>query len=465
VERLTGLDAGFLYMETPTLHMHTLKISVVDPSDVPGGYTFEHFKNVLEERLHLLPPFRRKIVEVPFRIHHPVWIEDEHFDVANHVHRVGCPSPGGIHEFAELTSDIASRPLPRHRPLWEIWVVEGLEDGKIAFVAKIHHSVADGIAAAALLANVADDLAQPVSSDEWRAERVPTRGELFRAAVADLVRELLNLPKLLRSTFRNLAAVRRKRKGSELAPPLPFQTPTTRFNNALTPSRIFTMSTLSMIDVKDVKNAFSTTVNDVVLATVAGALRRYLMERNELPDRPLVAGVPVSTAAEPGRLGGNKVSNMFTALRTDIEDPVERLHAISAVTKAAKEFHNVLGSEMLRDWSEITPPRPFAWFMRLYSRRNWASKHRPPINLVVSNVPGPPTPLTIADARIVALYSMGPILEGIGLNVTVWSYVDSLNFGLVSCPEFAPDLWSLTDALADELAALTKRARDAITTR
>jgi diacylglycerol O-acyltransferase len=150
---------------------------------------------------------------------------------------------------------------------------------------------------------------------------------------------------------------------------------------------------------------------------------------------------------------------MFTALRTDIEDPVERLHAISAVTKAAKEFHNVLGSEMLRDWSEITPPRPFAWFMRLYSRREWASRHRPPINLVVSNVPGPPQPLSIADARIVALYSMGPILEGIGLNVTVWSYVDSINFGLVSCPEFAPDLWALTDALGDELAVLTKRAR------
>ncbi len=218
------------------------------------------------------------------------------------------------------------------------------------------------------------------------------------------------------------------------------------------------MSTLSLDDVKTVKNAFGTSLNDVVLAVVAGALRRYLYERGELPDRPLVAGVPVSTAADPDRLGGNKVSNMFTGLRTDIEDPVERLHAIHDVTAAAKEFHNVLGSEMLRDWSEITPPRPFAWFMRMYSRRGYASRHRPPINLVVSNVPGPPAPLSIADARIVALYSMGPILEGIGLNVTVWSYVDSLNFGVVSCPEFAPDLGALTDALGDELAELVKRA-------
>ncbi len=461
MERLTGLDAGFLYMETPTLHMHTLKISVIDPSSIPGGYSFQLFKEVLSERLHLLPPFRRRIVEVPLRVHHPVWIEDPNFDLSHHVRRVGCPLPGGMREFAELVSDIASRQLERHRPLWEIWVVEGLEDGKIAFVAKIHHSVADGIAAASLLANVAADLTGQVPLQPWRAEAVPRRWALFRDAVRDLGREIAGLPRLLRRTVRNMRAVRNRRAEADLAPPLPFQTPKTRFNTALTPHRIFTMSTLSLDDVKAVKNAFDATLNDVVLAVVAGALRRYLSERGELPDRPLVAGVPVSTAADPERLGGNKVSNMFTALRTDIADPIERLRAIHEVTKAAKEFHNVLGSEMLRDWSEIMPPRPFAWFMRMYSRRELAARHRPPINLVVSNVPGPRTPLSIADANIVALYSMGPILEGIGLNVTVWSYVDSMNFGLVSCPEFAPDLWALTDALGDELADLVKLAEAA----
>jgi diacylglycerol O-acyltransferase / wax synthase len=458
VERLTGLDAGFLYMETPTLHMHTLKISIVDTSSVPGGYTFKRFKDVLAERLHLLPPFRRRIVEVPGRIHHPVWIEDPDFDLSAHVRRVGCPAPGGMGEFAELVSDIASRQLDRNRPLWEIWTVENIENNQVAFVAKIHHSVADGIAAASLLANVADDLAIVPTDAGWDAEPMPRKWVLFKDAAKDLGKELLNFPKLLRSTIRNMAAVRRRRKEADIAPPLPFDTPKTRFNDALTPHRLFTMASLSLEDVKTVKNAFDATVNDVVLAIVAGALRRYLSERGELPDKPLVAGVPVSTAAEPDRLGGNKVSNMFTALRTDIEDPVERLKAIHDVTTAAKEFHNVLGSEMLRDWSEITPPRPFAWFMRMYSRRNLAAKHRPPINLVVSNVPGPPSPMSIADARITALYSMGPILEGIGLNVTVWSYVDSMNFGVVSCPELAPDLWALTDALADELATLVKRA-------
>ena len=169
MERLTGLDAGFLYMETPTLHMHTLKISVVDASGVAGGYTFTRFKDVLAERLHLLPPFRRRIVEVPGRLHHPVWIEDPHFDLALHVRRVGCPSPGGMREFAELVSDIASRQLHRDRPLWEIWVVEGIEANRVAFVAKIHHSVADGVAAASLLANVALDLSGDAVDPGWRS--------------------------------------------------------------------------------------------------------------------------------------------------------------------------------------------------------------------------------------------------------------------------------------------------------
>ncbi|MEX2394099.1 MAG: wax ester/triacylglycerol synthase family O-acyltransferase, partial [Actinomycetota bacterium] len=356
MERLTGLDAGFLYMETPSLHMHTLKISVVDASGVEGGYTFSRFRDVLSERLHLLPPFRRRIVEVPGRVHHPVWIEDPRFDLSLHVRRVGCPAPGGTREFCELLSDIASTQLLRDRPLWEIWVIEGLQGDRVAFVAKIHHSVADGVAAASLLANVADELGVVPADPGWHPEEIPKKWALFRDAVADLAREVANLPKLLRTTFRNLAAVRRRRKGAEIAPPLPFDTPTTRFNKALTPHRLFTIASLSLDDVKTVKNAFGVTLNDVVLALVAGALRRYLDERGELPDKPLVAGVPVSTAADPERLGGNKVSNMFTALRTDIDDPVERLHAISDVTKAAKEFHNVLGSEMLRDWSEITPP-------------------------------------------------------------------------------------------------------------
>src|SRR5437870_7410604 len=203
MERLTGLDAGFLYMETPTLHMHTLKIAVIDPADVLGGYRFELLKEVLASRLHHLPPFRRRLVEVPFGLHHPVWIEDPDFDLDYHVRRVAVPAPGGPKEFAELISDIASHQLDRRRPLWELWVVEGLEHGHVGVVAKIHHSAADGVAAAAMLANVLAVGAEE-DVDRWQPDDVPSDWSLFVGALKALSLALVHLPQLLWRTFQGL---------------------------------------------------------------------------------------------------------------------------------------------------------------------------------------------------------------------------------------------------------------------
>jgi diacylglycerol O-acyltransferase len=477
VERLSGIDAGFLYMETPTLHMHTLKISIVDPATVPGGYSFALVGEVLGERLHLLPPFRRRLLEVPGGLHHPLWVEDPDFDLAHHLHRAEIAAPGGLREFGDLISDIASRQLDRHYPLWELWVVEGLEHGHIGFVAKIHHAAADGVAAAAMLANVlqaeADPGGRPADeadpgpvappSQPWRPEPIPTGTERLVDAARDLLRNIASLPGLLRRTAAGLAAVLRRQRSGALSPPLPFSTPRTSFNRALTPNRWFAMAALPLEEVKAVRRALDVTMNDVVLALCAGALRRYLDERGELPERPLLAGVPVSTGRvdDEQRLVGNRVSNLFTSLRTDIADPVERLRAIHDVTQAAKEVQNALGAEMLVEWSEVTPPRIFSAWMRLYSRLKLADRHRPPINLVISNVPGPRQPLHIAGGRLLDIYSMGPILEGIGLNITVWSYVDRLGFGLVACRETMPDLWDLADHLHDALAELRKAAQAA----
>ncbi len=469
MERLTGLDAGFLYMETPTLHMHTLKISVLDPSTIPGGYTFDRVKEVFRERLHLLPPFRRRLVDVPFRLHHPVWIEDPDFDLDLHVRRVGAPAPGGTREFAELISDIASHQLDRRRPLWEVWVVEGLEGGQVGFVAKMHHSIADGVAAADLLINVLDDAPDavvPAPVRQWRPEPVPSRRRLLRDAIAAIALNLRMLPSLVRRTFAGVRAARRFRDSSDVAPALPFAGPNLPFNAALTAQRTFAMTTLPLADIKAVKDACGTTLNDVVLAVCAGALREWLLARDLPTDRPLVAGVPVSTREKKGLvLQGNVVSNMFTALRVDIADPLERLREISKAAKAAKGVHAAMGPQLLADWSEVTPPRPFSWFMRTYSRLHLADRHRPPINLVVSNVPGPSAPLYVAGARLGGIWSVGPILEGIGLNITMWSYLDDLNVGMVACPDAMPDLWSLADLLPaalDELvtAAGVRVARD-----
>jgi diacylglycerol O-acyltransferase len=463
VQQLTGLDAGFLYMETPTLHMHTLKIAVLDPTTSPGGYSFERVKEELEKRLHLLPPFRRRLVDVPLGLHHPVWIEDPDFDLDWHLHNIAVLAPGDQRQFCQLISDIASRQLDRSRPLWEIWVVEGLAGDRVGFVAKIHHSVADGVAAAALLANVLDP--DPMPHDPppperpWRPDTVPTSRQLLWMALRSLLGVMRSLPGLLKSTVAGMRGARRVRqRNPSVSPPLPLATVSTRFNGSLTPHRMFSTAQLPLDEVKGVSKAFGVTVNDVVLGLCAGALRRYLEERGELPSRPLVAGVPVAVAAGgegERRLGGNWVSNMFTSLRTDLADPVERLKAIHETTKVAKEVHHAMGAEMLAAWSELTPPRPFAAWMRFYSRRKLADWHRPPINLVVSNVPGPQAPLYIAGARLVELYSMGPVLEGVGLNITVWSYVGVLYFGVVACRETMPDLSVVCDYLGDALSELS----------
>jgi WS/DGAT/MGAT family acyltransferase len=445
--------------------MHTLKIAVLDPAGVEGGYTFERVKEVLAERLHLLPPFRRRLVQVPAGLSHPVWIEDPDFDLDWHVRPAVAPAPGDLRALSQVCSDIASRPLDRSRPLWEIWVVEGLEDGHVGFVTKIHHCAADGVAAAEMLANVLDlepDAGSPPPpATPWRPDPVPSKWSLAVAALMAWVRQILSLPRLLRRTVEGVTRVRKRRKEAEVSPPLPLSGPNLRFNGALSTRRLFTMSSLALEDFKQVKSAFDVTINDVVLAVTAGALRRYLERRGELPDKALVAGVPVSIRGEgqtPTGYVANSVSNMFTGLHVEMADPVERLRAIHAVTKEAKAIHNALGAEMLMEWSEMSPPRPFAGFMRAYSRYRLADRHRPPINLVVSNVPGPRDPLYIAGARITAIYSMGPILEGIGLNVTVWSYLDQMNFGIVSCPDLMPDLWDFVGDMADALEELKKQA-------
>src|SRR6476661_4674807 len=447
MERLPGIDAGYLYMETPTVHMHTLKVALLDPSPVPGGYTFERFKEEMVKRLHLLPPFRRRLVDIPFGLHHPMWIEDPDFNINHHVHRGVVAAPGGPRQMDEAISVIAGRQLDRSRPLWEMHVLDGMADGSVVFVTKIHHTAADGVAAAAMLANVMssspDDADPPPPVDDWKPEPVPSVWQLIADAVSAWLKGLVRLPGLLSRTLGKTRKLAEHRRGTDLLPPRPIvDVPNTSFNTALTPNRIFATTSLSLADFKRVKEAFGVTLNDVVLGVVSGSLRRYLEVHGEPVDRPLVAGIPVSTdkPEDAPRLSGNKVSNMFTSLRHDIDDPIERLQAIHDVTKSAKVVQNLLGAEMMEDWVEYTPPRPFAFFLRQYSKFRIADRHRPPMNLVVSNVPGPRTPFYVAGARLLAIYSVGPILEGIGLNITVWSYLDRMSFAAIACPESMPDL-------------------------
>ncbi|MBW2245364.1 MAG: wax ester/triacylglycerol synthase family O-acyltransferase, partial [Deltaproteobacteria bacterium] len=420
MRRMSGMDAMFLYNEIPTQHMHTLKLAILDPPGGAEGYSFEEERKLLASTLDRLPPFRWKVVPTPFAINHPLWIEDPDFDLDLHVHRAALPEPGGRKELSEFVSEVASRPLDRTRPMWEMWMVEGLEGGRVASVLKVHHSLADGHATADLLnqfLTARGGELPPPPEQAWKPEPIPSRAWLFWRGVVDLVPFLWRgIPSLVRAV-----RAARKRKAIHLAagveqPPPAFSGPDTTLNTVLTSHRRFAYATLPFQTAKQTAHAFGVTINDVLLAVVSGAVRRYLLEHRDLPSAPLVACVPTDMRT-PEQAGtyGNHVSVMYVNLCTDIEDPAERLMAIHRATQAAKlELEDTAGAR-LADFFEFVPP---VISRVLMSRTQTHMKRlgRPSqANLIVSNVRGPSEPLFHDRLPLGEFFSIGPVLEGMGL--------------------------------------------------
>ncbi|HEX5266338.1 MAG TPA: wax ester/triacylglycerol synthase family O-acyltransferase, partial [Acidimicrobiales bacterium] len=280
MQRLTGLDATFLYSETPSQHMHVSMVGVFDTSTMTGGYSFERVRDLIESRLPRIPMFRRRLIEVPFRLHHPVLVEDPEFDLDFHVRRMAVPAPGSMRELTELAGDFLSRPLDRSRPLWEMWIVEGLEDGRIGVLAKVHHSMIDGVTGAELMVHLFDLEPEPSAAadqdgetaDDRRPEHIPNDLELVAYAARSLARQPGRLARTIPATVRSVASIVSRRRGGASGMATPFSAPRTPWNGAITPHRVVAVGTLSLDDVKAVKNHFGTTVNDVVLALCSGAL-------------------------------------------------------------------------------------------------------------------------------------------------------------------------------------------------
>lgn len=466
MERLSGLDAFFFYLETPTQHMHVMAVVVLDPGTVPGGYSFAKLRDMWGVRLHRLPRFRQRVRMIPFGLDHPVWEDDPDFDLDFHFHHVALPRPGTREELERLVADIASRPLPRTSPLWEAWVVEGLEHGRVAMVTKVHHAVLDGVSGAAVLAHLLDDRpdAPPPLVEPWLP--APTAWDaslLVRALWSSTNRlGLPDAPRLVREVGSALAATVRAVLRGERAnipmPALPFETPVLRFNKAISPRRAVAFSQTRLDDLKRVRRAFGATVNDVVLAACTRSLRSWLARRGELPAAPLVAAVPVAVRSERdrGRID-NRVSSMFVRLPVHLEDPAAALAAVAADTACAKRLHRAVGGETLRDLIQYAPGPVFTGMMQLYSRFRLADRHRPPVNLIISNVPGPQMPLYAAGARVEAIHPLGPVMDGAGLNLTVLSHDGRIDFGAVGCREAVPELDEIADGFTnavDEMASL-----------
>jgi WS/DGAT/MGAT family acyltransferase len=463
MDRLSGLDASFLYLETPQTHMHVAMAAILDPSAMPGGYSFEKIVDLIAGRIHLLPPFRRRLLKVPFDLHHPVWVEDPDFDIIHHVRRVALPAPGGLEELGAMAGRITSTPLDRSRPLWEAWVIEGLQNGFFALLAKVHHSAVDGVSGAGLLVHLFD--LERVPSDPRRpppprdVEPLPSEMDLFREAALARLKQPVELVRLAGRTAKAVFDVAKKRRDPEAtAGGTPLRAPRTPFNAAVTARRNAAFSRVSLDDIKRVKNAAGSTVNDVVLAVCAGALRRYLAGRGALPETPLLAVCPISVRGSGPTYGSNTVSAMFTSLATNVADPLERLRIISQSTRGAKDEHNAIGAQTLQSWAEFAAPTTFHVAARFYTRLKLADKHRPIHNLVISNVPGPPFPIYLAGAEVVALYPMGPVMEGAGLNVTVMSYRGRIDFGFMVASELMPDVWDLARAVEPAVNELLEAA-------
>ena len=479
MERLSGLDATFLYLETPSLHMHVSMAAIFDPTTVPGGYSFEKLRDLVSSRLALAPIFSRRLVEVPFRLGHPCWVDDPSFDIDYHMRRAALPSPGGMDELSQFVGDVCSRQLDRSKPLWEMHIVEGLQGGNIAMVSKIHHCTIDGVSGAELLAQLFDlepgparqavDVKETDATDATDAtaaktgtqkpgNRLPSDVQLVAQALAARLVRPVGIARLAWRTGRAVLDVRRVRQsGGSGRAALPLTAPRTSLNASVTPHRRVAFSTISLDDVKRIKRACDTTVNDVVLAVCTGALRRYLLDGDELPGDPLVATVPVSVAPKVGnRPGANKVSAMFVPLPSHIEDPVERLSTIRDSTRGAKEEHNALGADVLLNWAEHATPNVFSTAARAYTRLRLAERHRPIHNLVISNVPGPDFPLYLAGAELVAGFPLGPVMDGAGVNITVMSYRGILNWGLIACAETVPRLKALASYIPEALDELLR---------
>jgi WS/DGAT/MGAT family acyltransferase len=462
VERLSGLDASFLYFETPAHLMHVCGLLVLDPSTMPGEYRFSKLRETLRTRLQTNPSFTRKLHNPVLNLDHPVWVADDDFDIEHHVRRIAVPAPGGHKELAELCGDIAGQPLDRTRPLWEFWVIEGLADDGIAVMTKMHHATVDGVSGASLvstLCSIEPDAAPLVEPERRGPERRPRDRDIVLSGLVGIAKRPVKLARLLPGTLGVLPSwVGRSRRGAAM--PAPFTAPRTSFNGTVTGHRSIAFIRLSLEDAKEVKNTFGSTVNDVVLTLCSGALRRYLEDRGELPDSSLVAMVPVSVHGRTKAGGTNKVSGMFASLSSDIADPIQRLQAIAEQNRIAKEHHQTLSASLLQDWAQFAAPNTFGLAVRVYSKLRLAERHPVVHNLVISNVPGPPMPIYFLGARVAGFYPFGPVFHGAGLNITVLSNDGHLDVGLIACRELAPDLWDLADDLPLALQELVTSARE-----
>lgn len=467
MEQLSGLDATFLYVETGNMPMHIGSLAIYDQSTAPGGKVgFKDILKYFERRLHKARSFRQRLVRVPMSLDYPYWIEDPDFDLEFHIRHIALPSPGDWRQLCIQTARLHARPLDTNRPLWEAYVIEGLDNvegvpaGSFALVTKFHHAAIDGISGAEIAAAFHDptpaETVEPPSHG-WHPERFPSDVELLGRTVLTTAKKPFEFASLVARNLPSLGRLGRGLLTSEMK--LTTKVPRTRFNGNVTAHRVFDGRVFSLDEIRAIKSSVEdATVNDVVVSVCGGAMRRYLQSKNELPEESLVAMAPMSVRPKDKQsAAGNMVASMSLPIRTDIKDPLQRLRAVHEASENAKELTRTVGASMLTEAAHFLPSTTTGLLAKAYGRYNLASRLPPVFNTVITNVPGPNFPLYSMGSRMVANFGLGPVAHGVGLFQPVIGYNGRITISAISCREMMPDPAFYCDCLEESFEEL-KRA-------
>jgi WS/DGAT/MGAT family acyltransferase len=460
-DRLSPLDASFLHIEDGVSHMHIASIAIFEGPPPPFG----DIVDMVDAKLDLVPRYRQKVKFVPFELGRPVWVDDLHFNIEYHLRHTALPAPGGENELRKLVGRVMSQQLDRSKPLWEIWVVEGLEDNRWAMLSKTHHALVDGVAGTDLLTVIMDlspDTPRPEHPSRWTPHAEPSGVELVVEAVENMARspyEQLRAARAQARLVRHLTSyVGEVASGVFALSGLVRPTPLSSLNGPLGPHRRYAWATTSVDDIKEVRQEHGGTFNDVVLASISNGFRELLLSRGEDVERVVRTLVPVSVRprdAEGKAIGDgtfeNKVSAMFAELPVEIEDPVMRLHAITDQMKDLKESKQAMAGEALTSMSGFAPPMLLALGMRLATRAGQRN-----VNTVTTNVPGPQFPLYAAGRRMLRAFPYVPLGGQIRIGIAIFSYDGEVNFGITGDYDTTPDIDVLAHGIEDGMAQLLK---------
>ncbi len=446
IEAISGMDATFLYIESPTTPMHIGSVAVIE-----GSLEFDKFKAIIESKIHLIPKLRKRLVYVPMSIDYPYWVDDPSFEIGMHIDRIALPKPGSWKELRSTASRIFSDALDPSRPLWSFTFVEGLDNipqvpkGSVAIISKIHHVAIDGVAGAGILSLLFDltpDKQKIAAPKPYNPKPIPNEVSMVLKSTMSFAEKPLKFPKLISNAVSaSLKAGMLTRANRQELPTAPFTAPASPLNGIVSPLKKWNTAILSLDRVKALKKDMGTTLNDVILAICAGALRQYLQEKKKLPIKPLVGMVPISTrtSAEAGQ-GGNQISSMLVQLATNIEDPIERLEVIHENTQRGKTYQGAIGAKTLSNMAEAVPFGVANQAARLYTRFKVSELHSPVFNVTITNVPGPQFPIYINGHKLLSIMGMAPIIDGMGLIITVFSYNGFITLSPTSDANSMPDI-------------------------